>query len=159
MRRLLHDKKGQNSGDAHLIGRKIFFYIFLLMIVGLLMVFFVVFIDKANVARTTISEGSRADFVLARLTNTCFATTDPATGETIQNTLDYSLITSQRLSECFLASYPPALTVRVKPITQGAFPQATAQLNNGGFSEDEFVRYTLVKYNGKTVPAQIYVKV
>ena len=153
--KLWESKKGEDEGGAHLIGRKIFFYIFLLIIIGMLVIFFVLFIDRANVARTTLSQGSKADLYLARITNVCMTATDPKTGEARQNILDYSAITSQQLADCFLSSYPPALTIRVKPLAQNAFPQASAQLNNGGTSDKEFVRYTLVQYNVKLIPAHI----
>lgn len=156
MKKLFANKRGEDDASAHVIGRKIFYYIFLLIIIGIVLTSFFVYVNKALNARVAISDGAHADFIIARVVNVCFAAQDPNTGELLPNILDYGKINSQNLESCFVSPYPPRITVFIKPLEDKAFPIVTAKIQQGGTSDYQYTRYTVVNYNGRHIPAQLY---
>lgn len=151
-------KKMNNKGSGFFgyeNTNKTFYYIILLVFVGIAMTIYVVALLSNYNSSVTLEDSVEADFTLSRLTNVCFAYED-STGRINQNIIDIMKVNSANLETCFLSDFPPSFNVDLEPIEIQAFPLKHASIGGTGYSDVSFRRYVLVKTeNGELLPGLI----
>ena len=156
MRSMMDDRKG-DAHEGFLSTNKFFMYIIWTVFVGLLIVVFIMLVVRNYDSKTAIDESIDADFILARVTNTCFAYEDPQTGQIRQNFIDIKKVTDTNLQSCFNSQYPQSFEIAIKPINEKDFTKKTAKIGSTFTSQKAFARYTLVALeNGEIKPGMIY---
>lgn len=160
MRQLFNNKKGSDA-EAFVAAEKPFKHIAFIIIISGVMIAFLVYGTNYMDAAAHVDENMEAELIMQRLQNVCFASTDPATGKTMENVIDYNKVNRDVMDSCFSGGSVPPMLIMLKPLDvpgHNDFNQKVIK-HGKGKTEQEYVRYSLVKKGGNTYPAELHVKV
>lgn len=156
MKKLFRNKKGSDQLGFESTN-KVFFYITLLIFVGILIPAFIFLIINNYQSEISVEEEILADFRISRVTNICFAYIDPITNQIKQNYIDLSKVDDRQLNSCFVDENKGYFKIEIKPVFEGDFENKMAKLKELTYSDTSFKRYVLaVKENGEVKPAWLY---